>query len=187
MPNLEAEVIDDGLEPGTLWNHRHCEFRARVQSADRRGVFVYLLPEPPIGEIPRAARIAGAVLDDGRLAVPRSTFRDWFVRWRALIPPEERELKSRFSMSLANLEHMHVFIVRGPERLRFMARSADRAPEESRAARRGSPPVPLEAIFVGTYTHPFATDLFLADLDDVLAQQPPEAEARPTGADAAAA
>jgi hypothetical protein len=117
---------------------------------------------------PPVVRRACTRLEDGRLAVPRSTFRDWFMRWRACSTPEARLLKSRFSMTLANLEHAHVFIV--PADLRILARSADRDVEAARIPRRGSPAIPADALYVGTYAHPFPADLFLADLAYVLTE-----------------
>lgn len=88
-------------------------------------------------------------------------------RKRFVAPYDSRALRSQFSMCLANLQSFHAFF--GRRARRIFARSVSRPPEESRAAARGSPAVPPDAVFVGTYYNPFAPDRFLDDLNDALA------------------
>lgn len=78
-------------------------------------------------------------------------------------------ISSQFLMSVANLVTCHIFWC-PMNRRRIFARSTARAPQDSYAAARGSPPLPKTAIYVGTYSHPFPADQFLGDLDAVIAK-----------------
>lgn len=103
------------------------------------------------------------VRQDGRRGrAHHETFRNAFIS-----PYDSREVRSRFSMSLANLIELHAFW--SPATHHLFARSASRSVADSYKPARGSPPLPAEAIYVGTYTHPYPTDGFLNDLNDALA------------------
>jgi hypothetical protein len=80
-------------------------------------------------------------------------------------------VRSRFSMSLVNLSQLHAYFCAATRK--FFARSTNRSPEQARAPTRGSPAVPVDAIYIGTYSHPLRAEEFLGDLDDVLARQEP--------------
>lgn len=82
-------------------------------------------------------------------------------------PYDARRVRSQFSMSLAVLAVFHAFWCSASQR--FFARSVTRAPNACYSAARGSPAVPQGAVFVGTYSPPATPDVFLEDLNDVLA------------------
>lgn len=84
-----------------------------------------------------------------------------------LEPYASRQVRSQFAMCIANLQAFHAFW--STEARRIFARSIGRPPNESRVAARGSPAVPAEAIYIGTYSDPFTPEAFLADLNDALA------------------
>lgn len=90
-------------------------------------------------------------------------------------PYDSRAIRSQFAMCMANLQAFHAFW--GPQARRIFARSTNRPPEAARAPARGSPEVPADAIYIGTYSNPFAPETFLADLNDALATTPGSAAA----------
>lgn len=140
-----------GIAPGSVW---------------QRGKHRFVV-ESAAGDFIHYRQVRGKRL--GRELIEHHEIYRWkHKRWRELRDPADRELLSRFSMSLVNLEHMHVF-VRLEDRQLF-ARRANRTPEDARIAARGSPSVPDTALFVGTYTHPFPADAFLGDFEAVLAK-----------------
>lgn len=108
---------------------------------------------------------------DGTMVLPRERMHHFHFRERFLAPYDSRAIRSQFSMCLANLQAFHAFF--GLTARRIFARSVSRPPEDSRAPARGSPPVPPDAIYVGTYSDPFQPDAFIADLNDALAAAGP--------------
>lgn len=89
---------------------------------------------------------------------------------------DTRAVRQQFVMSLANLDHLHMFWC--PRRDRLYARSARRPWTEAYKPQRGrGGAVPPSARYIGTYTHPFNAEQFLEDLDAVItrihAEQPP--------------
>lgn len=65
-------------------------------------------------------------------------------------PYDARQVRSQFSMSVANLESFHAFW--SMKEKRMYARSSACAPEDVRGAARGRPALPDDAIYVGTYS-----------------------------------
>lgn len=92
----------------------------------------------------------------------------WHAVFRALFKPNRERcvIRSRFSMSLVNLAHAHIYF--DPVQRRIIARRADRDPVNAREAAQGAPAVPIAAFYVGTYTHPVSFNDFESDLIDVL-------------------
>lgn len=80
---------------------------------------------------------------------------------------DTRAVRQQFVMSLANLDHLHMFWC--PRRDRLYARSARRPWTEAYKPQRGrGGAVPPSARYIGTYTHPFNAEQFLEDLDAVI-------------------
>lgn len=67
------------------------------------------------------------------------------------------KVKQRFQMILANISRVQIYW--SPTKRRLIARATS-------CVRRFS--VPTDAVLVGTYQHPFNSNDFLDDLDDVL-------------------
>lgn len=91
-------------------------------------------------------------------------------QFRALFssPYDARKVRSQFSMSLANLVTFHAFW--SPSANRMFARSVSRGdPTKAYAPARGSPALPIDAIFVRTYDDRATPNDFFEDLNDVLA------------------
>lgn len=80
---------------------------------------------------------------------------------------EARQVRSQFSMSLANLSNFHVFFSRCQRRI--FARSAKVPIESCAGAARGRPALPADAVYVGTYSDPVSPDDFFSDLHDAIA------------------
>lgn len=77
---------------------------------------------------------------------------------------DSRAVRQQFVMSLANLDHLHIFWC--PRRDRIYARSARRLWTEAYKPCRGrGGAVPPSAHYVGTYSKPFSADVFMGDLD----------------------
>jgi DNA-binding IclR family transcriptional regulator len=72
---------------------------------------------------------------------------------------ERRQCKRQFGTALANLSHVRMYWT--PSGRRILARAV--------AAERKFT-LPADALLIGTYAHPFNTDDFLGDLDDLLAK-----------------
>lgn len=72
---------------------------------------------------------------------------------------ERRRYKRQFTMTLANLSHVEMYW--SPSRRRVLARAA-------KCSRRFT--LPLDAMLIGEYAHPFNVNDFLGDLDDLLAK-----------------
>jgi hypothetical protein len=101
-------------------------------------------------------------------------FREVFVE----SPYDARDVRSQFSMSVANLDSFHAFW--SPSQKRMFARSAACRPEDVRTAARGRPPLPPDAEFIGTYAGKIvvhqgwkqrvmcSVDAFFDDLNDRL-------------------
>lgn len=83
------------------------------------------------------------------------------------LPYDARRLRSQFTMTVANLSSFHAFFDAAAKRL--YARTAKLPAHESRSPSRGRPPVPSNALYVGTYCEPVTADLFFDDLNDALA------------------
>jgi hypothetical protein len=80
---------------------------------------------------------------------------------------DQRTVRRQFVMSLANMDHLHIFWC--PRRDRLYARSARRPWQEAYKPQRGrGGAVPPSARYVGTYTHPYKADEFLEDLDALI-------------------
>lgn len=112
-----------------------------------------------------AGYVAILFTDGGEIVQERmhhNVFRERFVA-----PYDSREVRSKFSMYLANLAEFHAFWSAASKRL--LARSSTRSPKDAFAPARGSPALPKDAIHVGTYAQPFSPDAFLADLNDAIA------------------
>ena len=88
-------------------------------------------------------------------------------RQRFVAPYDSRQLRSKFSMYMANLSEFHAFWCLTTRRL--FARSTTRSPADAHIAARGSPALPPGVILVGTYSQPYKPDGFLADLNDAIA------------------
>jgi hypothetical protein len=105
-----------------------------------------------------AFRVAGQPIGP---AIRHNLFREIFRR-----NVERQVIRSRFTMSLANLAQMHVYF--DPEKRCIYARSTDRSTEGARRASRGAPEVPSSALYIGTYDYPAPFEDFESDLVDVL-------------------
>jgi hypothetical protein len=115
-----------------------------------------------------AAGYVDFTFNDGAVVAHERLHHEQFRRLY-IEPYDSRSVRSWFSMSLANLQACHVFWSRALRR--GFARNISRAPDDSRAAARGSPAIPADAMYVGTYSSPFAPDAFLDDLNDTLATE----------------
>jgi hypothetical protein len=131
------------IVPGSIWSRRTGEGRATII----RTAAGYVMFELANGERGQAFH---------------AHFRIDYVA-----PYDSREVRSQFSVCTANLSHFHAYWSAAARRL--FARSANRPIDDARSPARGSPAVPPEAVHVGTYSDPFTTDAFLADLNDTLA------------------
>ena len=80
---------------------------------------------------------------------------------------DRKRLRSQFSMTIVNLQSCHAFF--SPALKRFFGRNTKRPPDQARSPSRGSPGVPHDAVFIGTYSHPCSAEVFFEDLDDALA------------------
>lgn len=131
------DAIPD-IVPGSIWLRTDGGPRARVIAAASRHV-VYRDAEGAI-------RQPSQLLHENAF---RATFLPLYGR---------REMKSQFSMSIANLGEFRAYWIGDPGR--FLARSVS-------CQRKFS--IPARAIEIGLYVAPFHSDSFLADLDCVLA------------------
>lgn len=139
---MSYRARDDGdIVPGSCWARRDGRGYATVKSVASGYVDYYR--------------------DDGTLDAAHHAI----FRREHLAPYDAREIRSKFSMYLANLSHFHAYFAAG----HIFARSSVRPPAEAYTAARGSPALPRAAIYVGTYQDPIKPDAFLADLNDALA------------------
>lgn len=99
---------------------------------------------------------------------------------RELSAAERTRITSQISMSLANLQSVHLFWC--PPSRRLYARSVKRLPED---CYRGGPgcgqrAVPSAAIYIGTFYHgEVKTRQILEDLEATIAEAPEPAESEP--------
>lgn len=90
---------------------------------------------------------------------------------RALFAAADRErFRSRFAMSLCNMQHVDVYWLQRENRLLFRSVTAEK-----------KHPIPDGAVYVGNYTHPFGAVEFLGDLERVLRRIAVEEETRRRG------
>lgn len=148
-PHEAADIV-----PGSRW-------------PSRRGIGVAEVTE--VG----ANRVTFTFIDGAR--VTRGWLHHLEFREQYEQPYDSRAVRSKFSMYLANLPSFHAFWSRTARNL--FARSTTRSPADSFSPARGSPALPPDAIYVGTYAQPFPTDAFLADLHDALASNRPSTPA----------
>lgn len=76
-----------------------------------------------------------------------------------LTPAERRKLATTFAARLADLDCVQVYWLRSARRLTVRA---------TVKLRRDLRPVPVDAVLIGTYAHPFSSVDFLGDLEDLL-------------------
>ena len=81
---------------------------------------------------------------------------------------ERHHIRSRISTALCNLDEFHAFF--SPSLRRFFARCVTRSPAEAFGSVRGAAALPMDAVFIGTYSHGSvrARDV-VEDLEDVIA------------------
>jgi len=80
--------------------------------------------------------------------------------------------KRRISVAFANIVHFHVYF--SPSTRLIYARQARRGIEAARTAAQGSPAVPDDAQFVGTYAQPYRAGDVLDDIEVVAARDLPD-------------
>jgi hypothetical protein len=89
-------------------------------------------------------------------------------------------VRKQFSMSLANLDHLHAFWC--PVSSRLFVRNVKREPSEAYKPSRGrGGAVPASARYIGTYANPCNAEDFLEDLDALITRI--NAERRSAGAE----
>ena len=134
--------------PGSTWIDATGEERVRVVAAAARFVVFRYMPG------------AAGPPPGGAMSEAEFRLRYFPIYNRAAV-------RSQFSMCIANLGEFRVFWL--PAHRRIMARSVSC----TRHFR-----VPDDASLVGTYSAPFRTEDFLADLDDIIRRLPIHAAAR---------
>ena len=86
-----------------------------------------------------------------------------------LTPNERSVIRSRFAMSLANLQVIKVFF--SPSHRKICARSHPQWTEEQAfSSGQGRRPLPNDVVFVGVYSSPFPSPVFVEDLNELVAR-----------------